>query len=106
VLGILELDTLRVRRVELGRRCGHLAVSRLAVRRAMRDDAVGHADFADRHLPLIGRGLQEHDARSGAAATHVIFGGADAAATSRSHLAPDALSRETLAGGNKICSYV
>ena len=68
----------------------------------MRDDAAGHADLADRHLPLVGRGLQQHQARGRAAAADVVVRGADAAAAARRHLAPDALAREVLAGRDRL----
>src|SRR6185295_1421974 len=65
--------------------------------RRMRDDAVVHRDLGDRDLPAVGRGLQQHHARGGTAATDVILRGADAARAARAHLAPGALAREVAA---------
>ena len=98
VLRVLELDALRIGRRQLGRRRRDLAVARLALARRMRDDALRHGELGDRHLPLVGRRLQQHDARRRAAAAHVVLRRADAAAAAGAHLAPDALAREVLAG--------
>ena len=54
--------------------------------------------LADRHLPLVGRGLEQHDARGSTAAADVVLRGADAAAAAGPHLAPGALAREIGAG--------
>ena len=56
----------------------------------------------DRHLPLVGRRLQQHHARGRAAAADVVLRGADAAAAAGAHLAPDALAREVLAGRDRV----
>ena len=72
----------------------------------MRDHAVAHADLADRHLPLVRRRLQQHDARGGGAAPNVVFGAADTAAASGAHLAPDAFAGEVLAGRGKFRPHV
>ena len=64
----------------------------------MRDDAVGYGEFADRDLPLVGRRLQQHHARRGAATADVVLRGADAAAAAGAHLAPGAFAGE-IAGG-------
>src|SRR5262249_58990015 len=58
------------------------------------DDAISARQFADRHLPLLGRGLQQHHACGGAAAANIVLRGADTAAAAGRHLAPDALAGE------------
>ena len=68
----------------------------------MDDDAVGYGDLADRHLPVIGRGLQQHHAGGGAAAADIVVRGADAAAAAGSHLAPDALAGKVRSGGDLL----
>ena len=93
-LRVLELDVLRVRRRHLGGRGRDLAVADGPLRGGMRDDAVRHGHFADRHLPLVGRGLQQHHARGGAALAHVFLRDADAARAAGAHLAPGALAGE------------
>src|SRR5205807_2012629 len=70
------------------------------------DYAVCDCQFADRDLPLVGRGLQQHDACRRAAATHVILRDADAAAAAGAHLAPHALSRQVLVGGDRLDAYL
>ncbi len=93
-LRILQRDGLWIGRRELGGGRRDLAVADRALRRRVGNDAVRDAHFADRHLPLIGRGLQQHHARRGAAAAHVVLRGADAARAAGAHLAPGALARE------------
>ena len=95
-----------VRRSQPGRRCRHLAVGRLAPRRRVRDDAFGHGDLAHRHLPLVGCRLQQHHARHGTPATHVVFGGPDAAAAAGSHFTPYALASVILPGGGRFGRHV
>src|SRR5262249_12205645 len=85
-------------RGELRRRARNLAVGGLAPGSGVRDDAVRYEELADRHFPLVGRGLQQHDARRGAAATHVVLRTADATAAAGRHVAPDALAGEILVG--------
>ena len=68
----------------------------------MRDDAVGGGAFRDRHLPFIGRGLDQHHACGGAALADIVLGGADAAAAAGREIAPGALARHALAGRGKF----
>src|SRR5215472_2478453 len=96
VFRIHELDSLGVRRLELGGAGSELAVAERTPRRGVGDDAVSDRQFADRHLPLHGRGLQQHHARGGAAAANVVLRGPDTAAAAGRHLAPDALAGEVL----------
>src|SRR5262249_57778811 len=51
---------------------------------------------ADRHLPLVGRGLQQHHTGSGATPTDIILRDADAAASAGRHLTPNAFAGEIL----------
>ena len=64
----------------------------------MRDDAVGGGAFRGRHLPFIGRGLDQHHARGGAALADIFLRGADAAAAAGREIAPGALAGDALAG--------
>ena len=68
----------------------------------MADDAVGHGQFAGRHTPLIGSGLQQHDACCGAALAHIILRTTDATAAAGGHVTPDTLACEVSAGGNRF----
>ena len=63
----------------------------------MRDDAVGGRAFGRRHLPFIGRGLDQHHAGDRAALAHIILRCADAAAAAGREIAPHALARHALA---------
>ena len=98
VLRVLELDGLRIGRRHLGRCRRDLAVAGLALARRVGDDALRHGELGDRHLPLVGRRLQQHDARRRAAAPHVVLRRADAAAAAGAHLAPGALARKVAPG--------
>src|SRR5262249_55377534 len=69
------------------------------------DGAVSDRQFADRHLPLLGRGLQQHHARGGAAAANVVLRGADTAAAAGRHLAPDAPAGEVSPGRDLFRLY-
>ena len=99
-----ELPVLRVLQRHVGRRrelaggFGHLAVAGAAPGWAVRDDAVGGAAFADRHLPFIGRRLHQQQTRGGAALADVVLRFADAAAATGGEVAPDAVARQVLAG--------
>ena len=56
----------------------------------------------DRHLPLVGRRLQQHHARDRAATADIVLRAADAAAAAGRHVAPDAFAGEVAAGGDPI----
>src|SRR5262249_23833138 len=96
VFRILELDALGVRRLEPGGSRGELAIAQRTPGRGVGDDTISDRQFADRDLPLIGRGLQQHHARGGATATDIILRDADTAASAGRHLAPDAFAGEVL----------
>ena len=96
VARVLERDALGIRRRHLGGGRRDLAVARGALGRRMGDDAVGDGELADRDLPLVGRGLQQHHARRRAAAAHIVLRGADAAAAAGAHFAPHPLAGEVL----------
>src|SRR6266446_1561399 len=98
VLRVLELDGVRIRRRKLGSSFRHLAVGGAAVRSLVPDHAVGHGQFGNRHLPLVGRGLLEHLARDCAALAHVIMRVTDAAAAAGRKVAPHTLAGNALAG--------
>src|SRR5213592_5283864 len=51
---------------------------------------------------LVGRRLQQHHARRGAAAADIVLRDADAAAAAGGHLAPHALAGEVLPGGELL----
>ena len=102
VLRILELDALGIRRLDLGGRRSDLAVAYRSLCCRMGDDAVRDLELADRHLPLIGRRLEQHHARGRAAATDIVLRGADAATAARAHVAPGALARKIGAGGDLL----
>src|ERR1700716_2649346 len=72
----------------------------------MGDDAVRHAELADRHLPLRGGGLQQHDARGGTATPYIVLRGADAAAAAGSHLPPGALAGEVRPGRDLLGDHL
>ena len=57
-----------------------------------------HGELSRRHLPPLGRRLQQHAACRCAALAHVLVRRADAAAAAGRHVAPDAVAREVLAG--------
>ena len=95
--GSLSLMVFGIRRRQLGGRGRDLAVADRALARGVRDDAVGYGELADRHIPLVGRRLQQHHARRRAAAADIVLRGADAAAAAGAHLAPGALAREVAA---------
>ena len=97
VLGILQLDGFQIRRRQLRGVGCDLAVTDRTLARPMRDDAVGYGEFADRHIPLFGRGLQQHQARRRPAAPDIVLRRADAAAPAGAHLAPGALAGEIAA---------
>src|SRR5262249_22404213 len=96
VFRILELDGLGVRRLELGGGCCELAIAQRTPGRGVGDDTISDRQFADRDLPLLGRGLQQHHARGGATATDIILRDADTAASAGRHLTPNALAGEVL----------
>ena len=98
VLRILQLDVGIGGRRQLGGGFHHLAVGRGLARRRVGDDAVGGGAFRSRHLPLIGGGLDQHDARGGAALADIILRGADTAAAAGGEIAPGAFARHALAG--------
>ena len=102
VLRILELDALGIRRLDLGGGRGDLAVAHRTLRCGVGDDAVRDLQLADRHLPLVGRGLEQHDARGSTAAADVVLRRADTAAAAGPHLAPGALARKIGAGGDLL----
>src|SRR5207237_10230292 len=102
VLRVLERDALGIRRRQLGRGGGDLAIGRFPSGARVRDDTVRHANLGDRHLPLVGRRLQKHHARGRTAATNVVVRGAYAPAAARRHLAPDALASEVLARRDRL----
>ena len=64
----------------------------------MRDDAVLRYAFAGRHFPFIGRRLDQHFTRGGAALAHIFVRLADAAAAAGRHVAPHALACHVLPG--------
>src|SRR5205085_11538787 len=66
--------------------------------RRMRDHAVRRGALGGGHLPLIGRGLHEHDAGGRAALAHVLVRLADAAAAAGGEVTPGALALNALAG--------
>src|SRR5262249_40357307 len=89
---------LGVRRLELGSGRGDLAIAQRTPGCGVGDDTVSDRQLADRHLPLLGRRLQQHHARGGAAAANIVLRGADTAAAAGRHLAPDAFAGEVLPG--------
>jgi hypothetical protein len=70
------------------------------------NDAVGNGELAHRHLPFLGRGLQQHQAGHGAAAADIVLRAADAAAAAGRHVTPDPLAGEVLAGGDPIDGHL
>jgi hypothetical protein len=68
----------------------------------VRDHAVSDLELADRDLPLVGGRLQQHHARGGAAATHVILRAANAAAAAGRHVAPHALAGQIALRGDRL----
>ena len=99
VLRVLELDALRIRRRELGGCRSDAPVGGLALGCGVPDGAVRNRQLLDRNLPFVGGRLQQHHARDRAAAADVVLRTADAAAAAGRHVAPGALAREVLAGG-------
>ena len=71
--GSFSLMDLGIRRRQLGGGGRDLAVTDGTLARAVRDDAVGYGEFAGRHVPLLGRGLQQHHARRRAATPDIIL---------------------------------
>ena len=102
VLRVLERHV-RGRR-QLGGGLRDLAVRGRAARGPVRDHAVGGAALGGGHLPGVGRGLDQHHPRRGAALAHVLVRLADAAAAARGEVAPHALARDALAGRRDIRS--
>ena len=94
VFRVFQLDV--GRRLDLGGGFGDLAIGGRASRRRVGDDAVGGGAFRRRHLPFIGRGLDQHDARGRATLADVFLGGADAATAAGREIAPDALAGNAL----------
>src|SRR5262249_14488457 len=105
VFRILELDALGVRRLELGGGGSELAVAGRTPRCGGGGDAISDRQFAHRHLPILGPGLQQPPARDGAAAANIVLRGADTAAAAGRHLAPDALAGEVLPGRDLFRLY-
>ena len=99
LLRVLQRDALGVRRRQLGGGGRDFAVADAALAGGVGDDAVGDGELADRHLPLVGGGLQQHDAGGRATAAHIILRGADAAAAAGAHFAPHPLAGEVLRPG-------
>src|SRR5262249_19783257 len=66
---------------------------------------ISDRQFADRDLPLLGRGLQQHHARGGATAADIVLRGANTAAAAGRHLAPDALAGAVLSGRDLFRLY-
>src|SRR5882672_7910012 len=97
VLRILQLHFLR--HLEARRGLGHLAVADLALRRAVRDDAVRRGAFGRRDVPLSGRRLDEHRASRGAALAHVLVRITDAAAAVGGEITPSTLALHAFARG-------
>src|SRR5580692_5964824 len=75
-------------------RFSDIAVTQRALAGGVGDHALGHFEFNDRHVPLIGRRLHQHDARGSAAPADIILRGADATAAASAHFTPGALGRE------------
>jgi hypothetical protein len=98
VFRILELDGFEIRRFELGRGCGELAIAQRAAGRGVGDHAVGNRQLGNGDLPFVRRRLQQHHARGGAAAADIILRAADAAAATGRHVAPDSLAGKVLPG--------
>jgi hypothetical protein len=70
------------------------SLSDRAIARRVANDAVGYGQFTRRHVPLLGRRLQQHHARRRAATADIILRGTDAAAAAGAHFAPGALAGE------------
>src|SRR5262249_47599550 len=68
---------------------GQLAVRRAACGNLVRNDTLLDGALRRRHVPRVGRGLQEHHARGGTALTQVLMRASDALASTRSESAPD-----------------
>ena len=102
VFRILQRDRLGVGRRQLGCRCGNLAVAGRTFGARVRDDAVGDFEFADRHLPLVCRRLQQHHASDRAAAAHVVVRRANAAAAASAHFTPHPLARQIGSRGDLV----
>src|SRR2546427_5211209 len=91
------LERRLLRRGELGGGFRHLAVRGRAAGGPVRDHTVGGAALGGRHVPRIGRGLDQHDPRRGAALADVLMRVADAAAAARGEVTPHALALHALA---------
>jgi hypothetical protein len=96
VFRIFEPDALGIRRLELGGGGSELAIAQRTPGCGVGDNTVSDRQLANRHLPLLGRGLQQHHARGGATAADIILRDADTAASAGRHLAPDAFAGEVL----------
>ena len=97
VLWILELDGLGIRRREFCRGGSDLTITDRTLARPVGNDAVGYGQFACRDIPLVGGGLQQHQACGSAATANIILRGADPAAAAGAHFAPGPLAREIAA---------
>ena len=75
----------------------HLAEAGAAPAWAVGDDAIGHAAFAGRNTPAIGRCLHQHHARRRTALADIIMAVANAAAATGGHISPGAIARQVLA---------
>ena len=95
VLGVLELRLLRNRK--LGGRSGNLAVGGRLARGLVRDDALVGRQLCGRHLPLVGCGLDQHQAGGGAAFAHILMRLANRAAAGGVVVAPRALALHIVA---------
>ena len=94
VLGILEGHALG--RLAARGRGGDLAERDLALARHVGDDPVLRGAFGGRHVPVRGRGGDQHRSRRGAGLAQIILRGADRAAAAGRHVAPYAVATEIL----------
>ena len=94
VLWILELDGFGIRRRELGSCASNLAVTDRTLARPVRNNAIGYGQFAGRDIPLVGGGLQQHQARRRPSTSNIVLRRPDSAAAAGTHFAPGALARE------------
>ena len=88
VLGIFQFHVFR--RLELGRRVGHLSEAQPALARTVRDEAVLSRAFGRRDSPLLRRRGDQHFARGRAGLAQILLGIADGPASDRSHVTPGA----------------
>src|SRR5262249_38180838 len=63
---------------------------------------IGDAQLACRHLPFVGRRLQQHHARNGAAPADVVLRAAYAAAAAGRHISPGALVRKVATRSDRL----